>query len=119
MILGLCYLQITEKEDPLKLLANGLRTKHGIEWRSAILQDQRVELFRGKDFAAYFRKHEDKMALFVNRGTRTACLAERRFWAMCVSQRYHCPCLQLLWLLWFPCIETRSRHIRYPILLLG
>ena len=54
-------------DDPVKKLAEKLRGKGGIEWRSAVLQDQRVEAIRGKDFAAFFRTHEDLLQQFVSK----------------------------------------------------
>ena len=56
------------REDPLRGLADSLRAKGGIDWRQAVLHDKRVEFFRGKDFAAYFRQHPEKMAPFVTKG---------------------------------------------------
>ncbi len=56
-----------QPEDPVKKLAERLRGKGGLEWRSAVLQDQRVEAVRGKDFAAYFRQHEDLLQQFVSK----------------------------------------------------
>lgn len=56
------------REDPLKGLTDGLRGKGGIDWRQAVLHDKRVEFFRGKDFAAHFRQHPEKMGPFVTKG---------------------------------------------------
>ena len=39
-----------------------------MEWRQAILADQRVEYFRGKDLAAHFREKPDQMLKWVSRG---------------------------------------------------
>lgn len=63
------YLQ-TPKEgvDPLKELCDKLRSKGGVDWRQAILADQRVEFLRGKDLAAYFRSQPEQMLKWVNRG---------------------------------------------------
>ena len=60
-------------EDPVKRLAEKLRSKGGIEWRSAVLQDQRVEVVRGKDFGAYFRQHEDLLQQFVSKSAARSC----------------------------------------------
>lgn len=52
----------------MKQLADKLRSKTGIEERAAVLQDKRVDVFRGKEFAAYLRKHEELMQPFVSKG---------------------------------------------------
>lgn len=52
----------------MKDVADKLRAKGGIEWRQAILADQRVEYIRGKDFAAHFKQHEEQMLTWVSRG---------------------------------------------------
>ena len=72
-------------EDPVKKLAEKLRSKGGIEWRSAVLQDQRVEVVRGKDFGAYFRQHEDLLQQFVSK-------SEARSWIIIIhdTQAYSC-----------------------------
>lgn len=62
-------MQGTQHEDPLKQLADKLRSKNGIEERAAVLADQRVDVFRGKEFAAYLRQHEELMQPFVSKGT--------------------------------------------------
>ncbi|KAK9907282.1 hypothetical protein WJX75_000641 [Coccomyxa subellipsoidea] len=59
-----------QQEDPLKQLADRLRSKTGIEERAAVLVDKRVDVFRGKDFAAYLRKHEELMQPFVSKATK-------------------------------------------------
>lgn len=67
--LDACFtLQGNQQEDPLKQLADRLRSKTGIEERAAVLVDKRVDVFRGKDFAAYLRKHEELMQPFVSKG---------------------------------------------------
>ncbi len=66
--LTILALQGNQQEDPLKQLADKLRSKTGIEERAAILQDKRVDVFRGKEFAAYLRKHEELMQPFVSKG---------------------------------------------------
>ena len=58
----------SREEDPLKQLADKLRAKNGVEWRSSILQDQRVEFIRGKDLARYLRSHEEQLQPFVSKG---------------------------------------------------
>lgn len=60
----------TQHEDPLKQLADKLRSKNGIEERAAVLADQRVDVFRGKEFAAYMRQHEELMQPFVSKATK-------------------------------------------------
>jgi len=55
----------------LKQLADKLRSKTGIEERAAVLQDKRVDVFRGKEFAAYLRKHEELMQPFVSKGLQS------------------------------------------------
>ena len=54
--------------DPLRALADTLRAKGGIEWRHAVLDDQRVEIVRGKDFVQYFVAHPDKMQRYAGYG---------------------------------------------------
>ena len=49
-------------------MTDKLRVKGGIEYRQAILLDQRVEFFRGKDFANYYRDHTSEMAQYVPKG---------------------------------------------------
>ena len=58
----------SREEDPLKQLADKLRAKNGVEWRSSILQDQRVEFIRGKELARYLRSHEEQLQPFVSKG---------------------------------------------------
>lgn len=45
------------QKDPFMELAGHMRTKHGIPWRHGIAQGDRVEFFRGKDFAAWLKEH--------------------------------------------------------------
>ena len=54
--------------DPLRVLADTLRSKGGVEWRSAVMADQRVEFIRGKDLAAHFREHPEQMQIYVSKG---------------------------------------------------
>lgn len=56
----------------MKELCDKLRTKGGVDWRQAILADQRVEFIRGKDLAAHFREKPDQMLKWVSRGDRLA-----------------------------------------------
>jgi len=42
-------------------LAQHLRTKNGVEWRAGIANGERVEFFRGKDFAAYLAANPSQM----------------------------------------------------------
>jgi hypothetical protein len=65
---GCEFLQKAESVDRHKALADELRKKSGVEWRDAIMADRRVEFIRGKDFAAYFRQHEDKLAGLTSSG---------------------------------------------------
>eukprot|EP00884_Botryococcus_braunii_P003901 jgi/Botrbrau1/13511/Bobra.0082s0104.1 len=51
-----------EPVDRHKALADELRKKNGVEWREAILADQRVEFIRGKDLARWLQAHEEKLA---------------------------------------------------------
>lgn len=57
-----------EVKDPLMEMADKLRVKGGVEWRQAILADQRVEFFRGKDFAAHYREHSDALRPYAPKG---------------------------------------------------
>lgn len=59
---------VKEAADPLRELCDKLRTKGGVEWRQAILADQRVEYIRGKDLASYFREKPEQMLKWVSRG---------------------------------------------------
>uniref|UniRef100_A0A061QPG5 Translocation protein SEC62 n=1 Tax=Tetraselmis sp. GSL018 TaxID=582737 RepID=A0A061QPG5_9CHLO len=49
------------KKDPFLELAQQLRTKNGIPWRTGVAEGDRVEYFRGKDFAVYFRENPEKL----------------------------------------------------------
>eukprot|EP00873_Tetraselmis_striata_P027652 jgi/Tetstr1/447916/TSEL_035224.t1 len=49
--------QSEAQKDVFLDLAGQLRTKHGISWRHGIAQGDRVEFFRGKDFAAWLKEH--------------------------------------------------------------
>jgi hypothetical protein len=54
------------QDEPLKVLADSLREKKGVQWSTAKLEShsgesQYVEYFRGKDFARYFRANPDKL----------------------------------------------------------
>lgn len=57
--------------DPLRELADKLRTRKGIEYSNAKLAlpngGYRVEYVRGKDFARYFQENPD-LASFVDSG---------------------------------------------------
>lgn len=59
----------SKSQDPLRVLADTLRSKGGVEWRSAVMADQRVEFIRGKDLAAHFREHPEQMQNYVSKGT--------------------------------------------------
>ena len=73
------------QQDPLRGLADDLRSKGGVAWRQAVLHDKRVEFFRGKDFAAYFREDPDKMAAFVTKGELPdSCNCNSRSMCSCV-----------------------------------
>lgn len=61
----------SREEDPLKQLADKLRAKNGVEWRSSVLHDQRVEFIRGKDLARYLRSHEEQLQPFVSKGAQS------------------------------------------------
>mmetsp|Transcript_2710 Transcript_2710/g.8015 ORF Transcript_2710/g.8015 Transcript_2710/m.8015 type:complete len:447 (+) Transcript_2710:188-1528(+) len=56
-----------KKLDPARVLADELRGKRGVESRIGVLAGapgvdaDRVEYFRGKDFAAWLREHPDKI----------------------------------------------------------
>ena len=58
----------SKSQDPLRVLADTLRSKGGVEWRSAVMADQRVEFIRGKDLAAHFRAHPEQMQNYVSKG---------------------------------------------------
>lgn len=57
-------------EDPLKLLCDKLRSKGGVEYRTAVVADERMEYVRGKDLASYFKDKPEAMAAFVS-GNKT------------------------------------------------
>lgn len=75
-----------EPVDRHKALADELRKKNGVEWREAIMADQRVEFIRGKDLARWLQAHEDKLAGVTAAGMDciTDCWTSpepsRRFW---------------------------------------
>ncbi|KAL4432440.1 hypothetical protein ABPG77_001739 [Micractinium sp. CCAP 211/92] len=50
-----------EREDPLLSFAESLRSKGGVENRSAVLGGERYELFRGKDLGRWVKAHADKV----------------------------------------------------------
>lgn len=50
-----------EPEDPLLTFAESLRSKGGVENRSAVLGGERYELFRGKDLVRWLKAHPDKV----------------------------------------------------------
>lgn len=52
--------------DPLKVLADSLRSKNGIDWRNGVVEDRRFEYFRGKDFATYFRQHSHQFSQYTH-----------------------------------------------------
>jgi hypothetical protein len=64
-------------------LADLLRSKNGIEWRSAVLSGDRAEYFRGKDFASYFRERPEKLAGLVTGGERPPARTPRL--SVCLS----------------------------------
>ncbi|CAM8964542.1 unnamed protein product [Rhodiola kirilowii] len=47
------------KKDVLQLFAEKVRDHKGLESRWAVLQETRVEYFRGKDFVSFLRNHPD------------------------------------------------------------
>ena len=57
-----------DKKDPLSELADSLRSKNGIEWRTAVVADSRKEYFRGKDFVTHFKEDDATLQRWVNRG---------------------------------------------------
>ena len=61
-------------KDPLREMADKIRAKGGVEWRQAVLADHRVEFFRGKDLAAYYRDHSNEMAPYVPKGWSSTSL---------------------------------------------
>lgn len=77
----------SREEDPLKQLADKLRAKNGIEWRSSVLHDQRVEFIRGKDLARYLRSHEEQLQPFVSKGAQH-CISPD-----CFQSRWHAACV--------------------------
>lgn len=58
-----------EPEDPLLTFAESLRSKGGVENRSAVLGGERYELFRGKDLVRWLKAHPDKVLPAVAGGT--------------------------------------------------
>ncbi|KAK9804442.1 hypothetical protein WJX73_000818 [Symbiochloris irregularis] len=56
-----------ERKDPLSSLADSLRAKNGIPWRTAVVADSRKEFVRGKDFVSHFKEHNDVLGAWVNR----------------------------------------------------
>lgn len=49
--------------DPVQTFAERIRDHKDLESRWAVLQDTRVEYFRGKDFASFWQKHADLKGL--------------------------------------------------------
>lgn len=49
-----------------------LRSKQGVEYRTAVVNEERLEYVRGKDLAAYLRTHPDVMAKFTPGSTSCA-----------------------------------------------
>ena len=67
-----------DKHDALRQLADSLRTKAGIPWRTAVMGEQRFEFVRGKDFVRFFEKNEDKLQPYVSKGVwlERACVTD-------------------------------------------
>lgn len=56
------------QDQPLKEFADLLRTKDGVEGRSAVLDQERVEIIRGKDLVRYIAANQDKVTLPIAKG---------------------------------------------------
>lgn len=56
---------IMQPEGHLRVLTDGLRAKHAVEWRDGVVEDRRYEYFRGKDFATYFKQHPEKFSSWI------------------------------------------------------
>jgi hypothetical protein len=74
--------------------ADLLRGKNGVESRSAVLQTDRLDLIRGKDFARWCREHPELVASskLVSKGEVyfVSCLSK---WSTCVTcSSLHCLC---------------------------
>eukprot|EP01023_Acetabularia_acetabulum_P000477 TRINITY_DN10188_c0_g1_i4.p1 TRINITY_DN10188_c0_g1~~TRINITY_DN10188_c0_g1_i4.p1 ORF type:complete len:313 (-),score=39.92 TRINITY_DN10188_c0_g1_i4:233-1171(-) len=57
--------QSTQKVDKVRNLADSLRQKGGVENRVAVVQQDRLDYFRGKDFARYFRQKPEILGTLV------------------------------------------------------
>eukprot|EP00270_Netrium_digitus_P012256 TRINITY_DN3966_c0_g1_i4.p1 TRINITY_DN3966_c0_g1~~TRINITY_DN3966_c0_g1_i4.p1 ORF type:complete len:410 (+),score=123.32 TRINITY_DN3966_c0_g1_i4:227-1456(+) len=58
-----------QEKDPLLVFAEKVRDHKDLESRWAVMQEVRVEYFRGKDFAALIRKHPELTTKILPAGT--------------------------------------------------
>jgi hypothetical protein len=54
-------MQQESKEKALHVLCEEIRRKGGVPWRTAIVDDDRKDFFRGKDLQRYLEAHPSKM----------------------------------------------------------
>ncbi len=59
------YIQDSQQEDPLMQVCDVLRSKQGVEYRTAVVLQDRLEYVRGKDLAAHLREKPDIIAKFT------------------------------------------------------
>lgn len=67
-------MQKGEPVDRHKALADELRKKNGVEWRDAVMADQRVEFIRGKDFSRWFQANQEKLTGVTAAGVLPLCV---------------------------------------------
>ena len=65
-------LSLQERLDPVRQLADSLRSKDGLEVRNGVLEGNRVEFFRGKDFARFVKANPERCSKFFSGGALAA-----------------------------------------------
>jgi hypothetical protein len=61
--------------DDIQSFADLLRSRKGVESRSAVLHTDRLDIIRGKDFARWYRKNSDLVNLPIKQGVFSMLLA--------------------------------------------
>lgn len=54
--------------DDIQSFADLLRSRKGVESRSAVLHTDRLDIIRGKDFARWYRENSDLVNLPIKQG---------------------------------------------------
>jgi hypothetical protein len=70
--------------DPWMLFAESLRSKGGVENRAGVLDAERFDLFRGKDFVRWVKANPSKCTA-VAAGWSLRAVVTRRATAMCFA----------------------------------